>query len=47
MKKLISIRISDRDYVTLKDLAATLQTSQAEIISRALESFKVLVKGQS
>lgn len=39
MKKLISIRISDRDKELLAALADRLQISQAEVISRALERY--------
>jgi len=39
MKKLISIRLSDRDRALLVGLAAKLQMSQADVISRALEKY--------
>lgn len=39
MKKLISIRLSDRDNELLKQLAEKLQMTQAEVISRALEQY--------
>lgn len=38
-KKLISIRLSDRDNALLKALSEKLQLSQAEVISRALERY--------
>lgn len=40
MKKLISVRLSDRDNELLKRLAEKLQMTQAEVISRALENYK-------
>lgn len=40
MKKLISVRLSDRDNDLLKMLSEKLQMSQAEVISRALECYK-------
>ena len=40
MKKLISIRISDKDDRRLKKMAANEQCSQSEIISRALAMFE-------
>jgi predicted transcriptional regulator len=36
MKKLISIRISDKNDAKLKELSAKEQCSQAEIVARAL-----------
>ena len=39
MKKLISVRLSDRDNELLKQLAEKLQMTQAEVISRALERY--------
>ena len=39
MKKLISVRLSDRDDELLKRLAEKLQMTQAEVISRALEQY--------
>jgi predicted transcriptional regulator len=39
MKKLISIRLSDRDRALLVALAEKLQMSQADVISRALEKY--------
>lgn len=39
MKKLISVRLSDRDNELLKLLAEKLQMTQAEVISRALEQY--------
>lgn len=41
MKKLISVRLSDRDKELLKQLAEKLQMSQAEVISRALEMYAI------
>lgn len=39
MKKLVSVRLSDRDNNLLKLLSEKLQMSQAEVISRALERY--------
>ncbi len=41
MKKLISVRLSDRDNELLKQLAEKLQMTQAEVISRALEMYAI------
>lgn len=38
-KKLISIRVSDHTDSKIKTLAERLQTSQAEIVARAMELF--------
>lgn len=45
MKKLISVRLSDRDNELLKQLAEKLQMSQAEVISRALEMYAISREG--
>jgi len=39
MKKLISVRLSDRDRALLVTLSGKLQMSQADVISRALEKY--------
>jgi hypothetical protein len=41
VKKLISVRLSDRDNELLKQLAEKLQMTQAEVISRALEMYAI------
>jgi predicted transcriptional regulator len=38
-KKLISVRVSARTNGQIKNLAERLQTSQAEVIARAVEAF--------
>ena len=39
MKKLISIRVSDRTTEQIKSIAAILDTTQAEVIARAMEMY--------
>jgi predicted transcriptional regulator len=38
-KKLISVRVSSRTNDQIKTLAERLQTSQAEVVARAVEAF--------
>ncbi len=39
MKKMVSLRLSDRDNEALTKLAERLQMSKAEVVSRALELY--------
>jgi len=39
IKKLISVRLSDADIRLLRRMAAKFQTTQADVISRALEKY--------